>query len=157
MTLFFIYLAEGVMTCDQDDPALNDCIKKAIQDMLPKLFVCVWWNVIKFFLKRNEIILQKGSKALNIPPIDPFVIEKSHVSYDNGVVQGQVALNSIKVYGLSRAEIKKVNTTITDTGLRSEMNVFIPRVFIEGSFKGSVKLNNLRMNPKGIFNISMSK
>lgn len=36
---FFHFLAAGTITCQIDSPDRDECIKEAIQDMLPKLVV----------------------------------------------------------------------------------------------------------------------
>lgn len=51
------FIASGTITCQIDSPDRDECIKEAIQDMLPKLVVCtsfsIWINsfTVKFITK----------------------------------------------------------------------------------------------------------
>ncbi|XP_055382002.1 uncharacterized protein LOC129612437 [Condylostylus longicornis] len=130
-------LPEGIPTCKQNDPDLSGCIKAAINQQLP--------------------ILHKGSKILNIPPLDPLKIPDGRYQYTSGPVGGTLIIKNVNVYGISKSSVKKVDTHVLDNGLTSTMLVYFPRLYIEGNYKADVKINELKMRPKGYFNLTLSE
>ncbi|XP_055852596.1 putative beta-carotene-binding protein [Episyrphus balteatus] len=129
-------LPSGIPTCSADEEKLNECLKDVFQQMLPKL--------------------HHGNKELKIPPIDPFALQNTKYDYSNGILSGRVGLKDTKVYGLSRSEVKDVNFKLTEDGTHMEINIFTPRIYVEGNYKADMKINDVRMNPKGYFNVTMS-
>lgn len=81
--------ASGIITCQIDSPHRDGCIKEAINDMIPKL--------------------ANGMESLNIPPLDPFLLERTSFKHNRGTVlnvSGEV--RKVKVYGGSKAVLKDV-------------------------------------------------
>lgn len=129
-------LPSGIPTCSADEANLNECLKDVFQQMIPKL--------------------HHGNKELNIPPIDPFALQNTKYDYSNGVLNGRVALKDVKVYGISRSIVKDVRFTLNEDGTHMETDVSAPRLFVEGNYKADMKINDVRMNPKGYFNVTMT-
>ncbi|XP_055902480.1 uncharacterized protein LOC129938767 [Eupeodes corollae] len=129
-------LPSGIPTCSADEDKLNECLKNVFQEMLPKL--------------------HHGNKELNIPPIDPFALKNTKYDYSNGVLSGRVALKDAKIYGVSRSEVKDVRFTLNEEGTHMEVDTFTPRLYVEGNYKADMKINEVKMNPKGYFNVTMS-
>lgn len=100
--------------------------------------------------------LKNGIEELSIPPLDPFVIEKSRYQYAQGPVQGRVALKNVHVYGLSGAIIEAVNFKTSKNKVNLRIITRIPSIFVEGTYKGDVKINELKFSPKGYFNVSIT-
>lgn len=41
--------------------------------------------------------------------------------------------------------------------MKTEVDVFFPRVHLEGLYKGEGRFNDFKMNSKGYFNVTMSE
>lgn len=131
-----VELPEGAMTCQIDGPQRDECIRKSIQDMIPRLY--------------------NGYPSLNIPPIDPFVMNNTHFEYKRGALYGLLNVKTVTVYGLSRGQIKDVRTVVTDEGMDTEIDTFYSRLFMEGMYKGEGRFNNFKLSSKGYFNITFN-
>lgn len=101
--------------------------------------------------------LRNGIEELNIPPMDPFLLEKSSYQYSNGIVQGRIAMKNVKIYGLSEGIVKDVDFQMKDGEIKMKMITNVPKLLIEGAYKADMKINDLKMTPKGYFNVSMSE
>lgn len=99
--------------------------------------------------------LHHGNKELKIAPIDPFELQNTKYDYSNGILSGRVALKDAKIYGLSRSIVKDVRFKIDEQGTHMETDVSAPKIFVEGNYKADMKINDVRMNPKGYFNVTM--
>lgn len=89
----FIYvnfnLAAGTITCQIDSPDRDECIKEAIQDMLPKLV--------------------NGMESLRIPPIDPYRVESQSMTFRRGdSFAATGTIRKTNIYGASNAKITDV-------------------------------------------------
>lgn len=126
-----------MVICSRDDPKRDECIKNSIQKFLPSL--------------------HKGIPQLDFESLDPYVIDNTVFNFKSDQYSGTLSVKSGKSYGLSRATIKDVRSEITDDTMKLDVDIFIPRIFIEGNYKGNGQLNTLRLESKGLFNVSMSK
>lgn len=161
--LFFLFFAaSGTITCQIDSPHRDECIKEAINDMLPRL--------------------GNGMPSLNIPPLDPLMLERTSFKHKRPNlfdVSGEV--RKVKVTGGTRAVLKDVKwvltpkctndsfahvyvcftlhfrTNITRTDIETVMELYIPSIMAEGLYKTEGRFNNLRIKSKGFFNFTASK
>jgi len=101
--------------------------------------------------------MKYGISELNIPPLDPFEMGKSSYSYNSGLLQGRISMKNVVVHGLSEGIVDKVNFRLKEGRVRMEILSHVPQMFVEGSYKADIKLNDLKLNPKGTFNVTMSK
>jgi len=129
-----VELPDGAISCQIDSPSRDECIKEAIQDMLPKL--------------------KKGMNYLNIPPLDPYTVNGTTFEYKRGEIYALLTVKTATFHGMSKAEIKDVRTKITEDGMYTEIDVFMPRIYAEGLYKASGRFNTYKINSKGTFNIT---
>lgn len=128
--------------------------------MMPRLNVrthnsnmCEWIERYGFPL----LSLQNGLKSLNIPPLDPFTIERTSLEYGNGALQGAIKMKNLKTFGMSQAVFRDVRMKIEDGKVETEIDIHFPKIFMEGAYKADIKFNELKLHPKGHFNVTMSK
>ncbi|CAD6997909.1 unnamed protein product [Ceratitis capitata] len=76
--------------------------------------------------------LKDGIKELNIPPMDPFIIERNNIEIRSSFVQGRAQIRNVRVFGISEGNVQK------------------------GNYKADMTLNEVKMTPKGYFNVTMS-
>ena len=94
---------------------------------------------------------------MNFPALDPLAIDIFQAQYETEQISAAFTIKQSKTYGMARAQIRDVRSEITDTEMDLEVDVFFPRIFMEGTYKGEGRFNSLLLNSKGIYNISMSK
>lgn len=85
----FIQTAAGTITCQIDSENRDECIKEAIQDMLPKL--------------------SNGLVSLGIPALEPFEVQSVNFNYKRGSnFEATGTLRNVRVNGASDAIIEFV-------------------------------------------------
>lgn len=88
--------------------------------------------------------------------MDPFVYESGKFEYKQTArIQGSVSVKNSKFYGLSTAEVRGVKSNTTDKTMDLDIDIFLPRVFSEGLYKGEAFFNEIRFASKGTFNLTM--
>ncbi|EDW12307.1 uncharacterized protein LOC6576884 [Drosophila mojavensis] len=129
-------LADDIPTCHQSDNNINECIKQGFQQLTPRL--------------------KNGISDLNIPPMDPFELGKSSYNYNSGMLQGRIAMRNVAVHGLSEGIVDKVDYRQKNNRVRMEMISHVPQMLAEGAYKADIKLNDMKITPKGTFNVTLS-
>jgi len=120
-------LPDNVITCQLNSPDRDRCIKEGIQLMLPRL--------------------KNGMAELNIPPLEPFQINNTKVSFRRGEdMFGQLQIRHSTVHGITRAVVKDVKTNFTGKHLETIGEVFFPKIFAEGSYKGEGHFRNFKIS-----------
>ena len=97
-----------LISCQINSPKRDECIKNAIQHMIPLLHVSIFVFLFDLHPFLMEIYFQKGSSLLNIPPIDPLLFNGTHYVYKRAPFYASVFVKSATVYGLSRTQINDV-------------------------------------------------
>jgi len=128
-------LPAGTITCQIDSPDRDECIKEAIQDMLPKL--------------------TNGLESLRIPPIDPYVVESQSMTVRRGdSFSASGTIRKVNIYGASKAKILDVKTKITKDRISTVMKAYVPSSIVEGFYRGEGRFNGLKVKSKGYFNVT---
>ncbi|KAH8305486.1 hypothetical protein KR018_010864 [Drosophila ironensis] len=129
-------LPGDIPTCREGDLNINECIRQGLQQITPRM--------------------KYGISELNIPPLDPFEMGKSSYNYNSGLLQGRIAMKNVVVHGLSEGIVDKVDFRLKNRRVRMEILSHVPQMFVEGAYKADIKLNDLKLNPKGTFNVTMT-
>ncbi|KAH8255496.1 hypothetical protein KR038_004736 [Drosophila bunnanda] len=129
-------LSNDIPTCREGDLNINECIKQGLQQITPRM--------------------KYGISELNIPPLDPFEMGKSSYNYNAGVLQGRISMKKVVVRGLSDGIVDKVDFRLKNRRVRMEILSHVPQLLVEGLYKADIKLNDLKLNPKGAFNVTMT-
>lgn len=129
-------LPVDIPTCEQGDININECIKRAFQQVTPRL--------------------KDGIKELNIPPMDPFIIERNNFEVRSSFAQGRVQVRNVRIFGISEGTVRKVDYRMDGDKVHMGLATQMPRLYIEGNYKADMMINELKMTPKGYFNVTMS-
>uniref|UniRef100_A0A1A9VIU4 Uncharacterized protein n=1 Tax=Glossina austeni TaxID=7395 RepID=A0A1A9VIU4_GLOAU len=121
--------------CREDDPALNECIRKALQ------------RGIHFF--------KTGIPAINVPVVDPFHIHKVNYQFSNNVIKGKIRLRNINVKGLSDITVKNVDYSRKRNHVHIIVDAAMPRLIIEGNHRADVVINNVKILSNGSFSLTL--
>lgn len=92
-----------------------------------------------------------------MPSMDPFVLPLTHFEYKrNPQVYGSLSVKNSKTYGMSLGKVNSVKTQIDDSGLEAEFDMTFSKIFLQGLYKGEVSFNDIKLSPKGSFNVTIS-
>lgn len=117
LSMFILIPVADVISCQIDNAERDECMKAAISHILPKLHVSLFSSTLINGLKIKMLFtqflhlywFQSGLQALNIPPIDPLVHNNTVINFQRGqILQATGLVKTARVYGLSRAQIKRL-------------------------------------------------
>ncbi|XP_037960028.1 probable serine/threonine-protein kinase DDB_G0277071 [Teleopsis dalmanni] len=128
--------ADDVPVCQQSNANLNECVMELFHIMIPRL--------------------KDGNKELNIPPIDPFALNRTTFQYTSGAVSGRITMRNAKVFGFSTIRQKSFDLKIRDGKTKVHLVSHVPRISIIGNYKADLAFNNVRIRPRGSFNVTLS-
>lgn len=115
-----------ILPCQRSDPQINQCIKRSFNHLKP--------------------FLGKGLPEINVPPLEPLLIEQMNMDNDAGAVRIKARFSDILAKGASNYTIKEVRSDVKK--LRFDMRLTIPRVEARGKYEivGNVLLLPVRSN-----------
>lgn len=82
------YIVKYVTPCHQSDPNINECVKKAIVQIQPKL--------------------RDGLPELMIPPCEPFYVPQVTIRQNAGAISMESVYSSIHMYGVTNFTLQDV-------------------------------------------------
>uniref|UniRef100_A0A034WI37 Circadian clock-controlled protein n=1 Tax=Bactrocera dorsalis TaxID=27457 RepID=A0A034WI37_BACDO len=129
-------LPADIPTCEQSDININECIKRAFQKITPRL--------------------KDGIKELNIPPMDPFIIERNNIELRSGFATGRVQVRNVRIFGISDSVVQSVDHRMDGDKVSMGLVTQVPRLYLEGNYKADMMINEVKMTPKGYFNVTMT-
>lgn len=98
-----------------------------------------------------------GIPEIKVPPMDPFVINKTTFIFSHPLVQGKAVLRNVKTHGLSKVTTKSVDYKRKGDQVTINVKAFIPELFVEGMYKSKIKINTVNIASKGLFNATFSE
>lgn len=106
----------------------------------------------------NKTPIQDGVEGLGIDAYEPMEMKNLRFQFTSPITLLQsLVIKNMKVHGFSKSKINSVKTDFTDNEMRATIDVEIPRIFLEGFYKGEGRYSNLRYGPKGYFNLTAGK
>ncbi|KAJ8675675.1 hypothetical protein QAD02_011461 [Eretmocerus hayati] len=128
-------LPPGSNICRRNSEEYSVCLTNTIQDSWPSIV--------------------QGIPKLELPSLDPLEINAvKHNLQSDGFV-GQVVLRDVKIYGLAKTKFLAVQPTLYDDQIDLDVEVEIPKVFIECDYKADGTVGLVPVGGKGQFNITM--
>lgn len=89
--------------------------------------------------------------------MDPFIIERNNFEVRSSFAQGRVQVRNVRIFGISEGTVRKVDYRMDGDKVHMGLATQMPRLYIEGNYKADMMINELKMTPKGYFNVTMSK
>ncbi|XP_017479810.1 PREDICTED: circadian clock-controlled protein-like [Rhagoletis zephyria] len=129
------FTADDLPVCKQSSPEFNNCVKNLLEESIRRV--------------------KNGNKALNIPVIDPFRLNRTTFQYTNGNVRGRIAMLNGLTYGFSKTEIKTLDLKVIDGKIKMKLLSHVPEIRVVGNYKAELLLNNVQLRPRGEFNVSL--
>lgn len=79
-------------------------------------------------------------------------------NFDNPIMLlSSLIMKNFKVLGLGKTKVNSVNVKFPANGMMAEIDVSMPKIFVEGLYKGQGRYTNLQYSPKGYFNVTISE
>ncbi|XP_076620817.1 circadian clock-controlled protein daywake [Colletes latitarsis] len=128
-------LPASVKTCKKDSEDFSSCLRLAIQEAWPTIV--------------------QGLPDFDLPPLDPYFTETYDTNYENGQLRGLLSAKNVRTYGLAKARFLSVKPEIVDDFFRLEIDLDLPKIFIDGDYKAEGSLGSFKVGGEGVFNISM--
>lgn len=88
----FFVAATYILPCQRNDPQINQCIKRSFNHLKP--------------------FLGKGLAEINVPPLEPLLIEQMNMDNDAGAVRIKARFSEILAKGASNYTIKEVRSDV---------------------------------------------
>ncbi|KAJ8979366.1 hypothetical protein NQ317_002955 [Molorchus minor] len=123
-------IAPYVKQCYEGDPQLIQCFKSALLHLRP--------------------YLAKGIKEIELPSVEPFVMEELSLSLTTGPNGYKVSLKDIDVFGASNFTVPKLK--LSENGKPFEAVISIPLLRINSKYQSSGVLIILPASGNGTFN-----
>ncbi|KAL0101167.1 hypothetical protein PUN28_018786 [Cardiocondyla obscurior] len=124
-----------VQTCKRESDDYSSCLRLAIQE--------AWPNFIP------------GIPKFDVPILDPFFTETERTVYETSDIRADITVTNVNTYGLAKAQFLAVRPQHSDNYFKLELDVDLPKVLIEGSYKADGALGTFQIGGEGSFNISM--
>lgn len=116
-----------MMKCRRSDPHLNDCVRKSIESMRPKL--------------------SSGIDDMLIPPCEPLSIPEISIKQNSGAVHMDSLYSNIIVYGMSNFTLRDIN--IDTKTYKCRINLWFPTLRITADYSITGKLMLIPMEGSG--------
>ena len=122
--------------CHFNDNKRDECIKSSIENFIPSL--------------------RENHENWNFVTVEPFKSDVLQITYRNtNQFAGHFNLRNVKFFDLSRFKVLTVKSNFTDDQMLICCEFFFPKIFLTSSYKSNVTLNQLAIQSKGIFNLTM--
>uniref|UniRef100_A0A1I8PYJ1 Uncharacterized protein n=1 Tax=Stomoxys calcitrans TaxID=35570 RepID=A0A1I8PYJ1_STOCA len=127
-------LSSNVPSCPEDNN-VNECIQ----------------NAFNFMLRSTST----GLPELNIPPIDPVMVNKLNFQFSNNLIRGKAAVRHVRLTGLSKSAVRNIQYQRNGKDIKINVHYQVPLIEITGQYRAEVLVNNAKLSSKGVFNVSL--
>lgn len=107
-----IFSAIFMMSCRKNDPDLNECVRKSIEMLRPKL--------------------AKGIPELLVPPMEPLTIPEINIKQNAGAIRMESDYTDVSVSGLSNFTLRSVRIDTTNNKFR--INLWFPALQMTANY-----------------------
>ena len=90
-----------------------------------------------------------GVPDLGIPPLDPFKTKSLETVYQSGDVRGNMSVINAMTYGMSKTRFLSVKPYFEGDLFNLNVDVEMPKIFIEGYYSGEGYLGAFKIGGKG--------
>lgn len=120
---------EYILPCNRGDPEIDTCIKNSFNHLRP--------------------YLARGLPDLQVPPVEPLLIDRLVMENSAGPVRVTAAFNNITVVGPSNYTVTKIRSDLKK--LRIDLGLVLPRIEITGRYEVSGQVLLFPVRSQGDF------
>lgn len=91
----------------------------------------------------------KGLPKFDFPSLDPLVYEYGRIELNSGEIRGEIIGSNVTAIGLSKAGISDVRTHFLDDVFHLEIDVQVPKLYINGAMKINGTISVFKVANKG--------
>lgn len=131
----FVFSAFFMLSCRKNDPELNECIRKSIEMLRPKL--------------------SEGIPELLVPPCEPLNIPRINIKQNAGAIRMESDYTDVTVSGLSNFTLRSVRIDTANNKFR--VNLWFPTLKMTANYhiQGKILLMSLAGDGPCTGNFSM--
>ncbi|XP_011498695.1 PREDICTED: circadian clock-controlled protein-like [Ceratosolen solmsi marchali] len=130
-----VSLPRSVKVCNRRSSDYSSCLRLAIQES--------WLTFVK------------GIPQLQLPVLDPMSMDYIESNYQAAEISGRFSLRDVKTYGLARTNFLAVRPYFSGNTMNMEIDVEVPKAFIDGNYKADGSIGLYKIGGKGYFNVSI--
>ncbi|XP_011646912.1 uncharacterized protein LOC105433334 [Pogonomyrmex barbatus] len=120
-----------LITCKRDSDDYSACLKHAVEEAWPRFY--------------------KGIPEIDFPSLNPLLYKYGKGIFDSGEIHAEVILINVTVTGLTESRLSDVKTNFLDNDIfRLEIDVHVPKMYINGFVTAIGTLGPFRLKSKGI-------
>jgi hypothetical protein len=108
---FAIEVPDFIHVCKRNDPNIEACIKKSVEDIRPKLMT--------------------GAPEYNIPSLEPLRLKELVAAEGSGGLK--ITVKDVSAYGASDFVVQKLRVDLST--LRFALDILLPHLYIEGNYE----------------------
>ncbi|KAK4879325.1 hypothetical protein RN001_007471 [Aquatica leii] len=120
-------LPSFLQVCHQNDPNLNECIKKSVEKIKP--------------------MLAKGIPEFDIPSLEPLQISEILIDHGSGGISLKSTYSDIKVFGPSQFKLKSVKIDLKKDRVR--IKLFLPYLRVVSKYTMDGRILMMPISGKG--------
>ncbi|XP_068629035.1 protein takeout-like [Battus philenor] len=122
-------LPDYLPSCNRSDPELDTCIKNSFNGLRPHL--------------------ARGLVELDVPPVEPLLIDRLVMENSAGPVRVTAAFSNITVIGPSNYTVTKIRSDLKK--MRIDMGLALPRIEVSGHYEVSGQVLLFPVRSQGDF------
>ncbi|XP_011878390.1 PREDICTED: uncharacterized protein LOC105567804 [Vollenhovia emeryi] len=123
-----------VTTCKRNVVDYSTCLKRALEEAWPRL--------------------SKGLPEYDLPPLDPLFYNYGKAVFNSGALRGDIRFFNLTCIGLSQSHFSDIRAYYTDEVFHVEIDIQVPRIFVEGIVKVNGSLNVFKLVSEGYTNVT---
>lgn len=120
---------EYVHQCNKSDPQLNECIRTTLNHL------------------RSYVV--KGIQEINVPPIEPLIIQKMQMENGHGPVKMRGIFSNMTIYGASNYTVLSVKSDLNK--YRVDFGLYLPYIEATGNYDVNGNVLLLPVRSRGEF------
>lgn len=94
---------------------------------------------------------------INVPVMDPFLLEKANFQLANNLLNGKIALRNLQIKGLSGVQIQEVDYQNKNNALQLKGKGSLPYLHVQGKHRANADAGTTKVTSKGEFDLTLSK
>lgn len=134
--MWHCFPASDIPNCKENDPNLNECMRKGLQYVIGKF--------------------KTGIPEINVPVMDPFMLERANFHLANNLLNGKIALRNLHIEGLGGTKLQEIDYQNKDNTLQAKGKATLPYLRLQGKHRANADTGNSKISSKGDFDLTLS-
>lgn len=97
-----------------------------------------------------------GIPEINVPVMDPFMLERANFHLANNLLNGKIALRNLHIEGLGGTKLQEIDYQNKDNTLQAKGKATLPYLRLQGKHRANADTGNSKISSKGDFDLTLS-